>query len=900
MAEIPDRTTKDFFISYTSADREWAEWIAWQLLQDGHEVVIQSWDFRPGMNFIEQMNAALTECKATIAVLSSAYLRSSYGRAEWTASFLHGYSEQPRLLCVRVEDVEPPPLLRPWIYIDLVGLDADEARSALLSGIQRGPARPSIEPQFPGAAGARVPYRERPPFPGQPTEAWNLPTNRNPWFSGRTLLFNKLAQALGSPTSQPSVVALVGMGGVGKTALVIEYAHRRRDDYRWVWWVRAESSEVVLSDYAALAGPLGLRQPAIADETVVRAVRQHLENSSGWLLILDNARPAVDIRRFLPARGSGHVIITTRDPQWIQDAKLISVPPLTHEEAVSFLLDRTGHQDRERAEKLANTLGDLPLSLQQAAAYIEERGITFSQYLDLLEQQSSLNGEAIEPVGHKQTIWATWRIAIDAVAEQAQPAAKLLLLCAYLDPSAIPIRLFHEGASALPEPLHDLAENRGLLEENFRLLRQYSLVQIRGDTASINRIVCSILHEQASSEERRRWAAVALYLLHRCFPERSADLRNWPVCNELLPHALAATEQAQTLGIEPVPTARLLTRIAAHWRARGQLQQSRYTSQRAVAILESTVGTNNVDFASALTDLAAAERELGALHNAKMLAERAVSIAMSQADPRHEATAEALNENGLILVRLGEPTQARPMFERALSILQQLRGPAHSDVAHILSNVGLAYWELGDLDNARDRFLRARGILERSSGVDDPAFVPIVENIGTVLYQQGDLVGGRAHLEWALAARERLYGPDHPAVAGVLTNLGGVIGKLGEYEKACSMLERALQIEVSAHGYYSFDVISTMNNLGVILVDMGQPQRGKPVLQQALQIATALYGPNHEKLIHVLLSLGGAFLALDDDESARNCFARAEAIEKRAKGPWRRIGSQLKGWGSTP
>jgi len=82
MAEISDRTTKDFFISYTSADREWAERIAWQLLQDGHEVLIQSWDFRPGMNFIEQMNAALTEYKAAIAVLSSAYLRSSYGRAE--------------------------------------------------------------------------------------------------------------------------------------------------------------------------------------------------------------------------------------------------------------------------------------------------------------------------------------------------------------------------------------------------------------------------------------------------------------------------------------------------------------------------------------------------------------------------------------------------------------------------------------------------------------------------------------------------------------------------------------------------------------------------------------------------------------------------------------------------
>ena len=69
-------TTKDFFISYASADREWAEWIAWQLQEDGYEVVIQAWDFRPGSNFIQQMNAALAESKTTIGVLSSAYLRT--------------------------------------------------------------------------------------------------------------------------------------------------------------------------------------------------------------------------------------------------------------------------------------------------------------------------------------------------------------------------------------------------------------------------------------------------------------------------------------------------------------------------------------------------------------------------------------------------------------------------------------------------------------------------------------------------------------------------------------------------------------------------------------------------------------------------------------------------------
>jgi hypothetical protein len=122
---------KDFFISYTSADRQWAEWIAWQLTQNGYEVVIQAWDFRPGTNFVEQMNRALAQSKTTIGVLSAAYLKSSYGQAEWTAAFVHSHGAQPRLLFVRIEDVEPPPLLRPWIYI-LILSGLMWARPALL------------------------------------------------------------------------------------------------------------------------------------------------------------------------------------------------------------------------------------------------------------------------------------------------------------------------------------------------------------------------------------------------------------------------------------------------------------------------------------------------------------------------------------------------------------------------------------------------------------------------------------------------------------------------------------------------------------------------------------------------------------------------------------------------
>jgi TIR domain len=103
----------DFFVSYTSADRAWAEWIAWQLEAEGYHVVVQAWDFRPGRDFLQQMHQVVQEAQRTIAVLSPAYLDSAFGGAEWRAVFAKDPTgERGLLLPVRVDQVEPPGLLK--------------------------------------------------------------------------------------------------------------------------------------------------------------------------------------------------------------------------------------------------------------------------------------------------------------------------------------------------------------------------------------------------------------------------------------------------------------------------------------------------------------------------------------------------------------------------------------------------------------------------------------------------------------------------------------------------------------------------------------------------------------------------------------------------------------------
>lgn len=145
------RVSKDFFISYNGADYQWAEWIAWQLEKAGYSTVIQAWDFRPGSNFVLEMQNAAEQADRTIAVLSPSYIKALYTHPEWAAAFARDPTGSKRkLLPVRVRPCELTGLLSQIVYIDLVGLRAEEACDKLFKGVDFNRSKPGIAPGFPG------------------------------------------------------------------------------------------------------------------------------------------------------------------------------------------------------------------------------------------------------------------------------------------------------------------------------------------------------------------------------------------------------------------------------------------------------------------------------------------------------------------------------------------------------------------------------------------------------------------------------------------------------------------------------------------------------------------------------------------------------------------------------
>ena len=206
----------DFFISYNSADRAWAEWIAWTLEDAGYATIIQAWDFHPGCNFIAEMDRALKGAERTITVLSPDYLDSKYCEAEWTAAFLEYLKgSEGKLLPVRVRKFDVRGLLGPMVYIDLVGLGEKAVKEKLLAGIKFERMKPKTKPRFPEA--------KPPRFPGALPPIWKVPYHRNPNFTGREELLEDLRKALtsGKSAALTQHQAIHGLGGVGKTQLAL-------------------------------------------------------------------------------------------------------------------------------------------------------------------------------------------------------------------------------------------------------------------------------------------------------------------------------------------------------------------------------------------------------------------------------------------------------------------------------------------------------------------------------------------------------------------------------------------------------------------------------------------------------------------------------------------------------
>ena len=812
----------DIYLSYVPQDRMWADWIDALLSQRGIRVVRPQSGTSAGDNADDAARRAATTTGRTIAIASAAYLDSP-DAAEVGEAIVAGdpVGGSRRLIAVQVADVHAgPPFDR--LTVDMTRRDEAQAVDELLKALGYPPKLTATQPSGPA---------RQPRYPRNNPPIWQVPT-RNAVFTGRVEVLEQLHDRLaGTSMAVVAPMALHGLGGVGKTQVALEYAHRYMADYDVVWWIPAEQDELINGALAPMAQSLGIRSRDSIPETA-QAVRDALRQGQPyerWLLIFDNADNPSEVKEFFPGGGSsGHVIVTTRNPAWSVVAEPLEIDVFSREESVGLLRRRVAGLSAAEATQVADKLGDLPLAIEQASAWLAETGMSAAEYVERLDNELVAALELNRPDDYPTTVAATFRLSFDRLREESPGAARVLQLCAYFSPDPISLSLLY--SDQMLESLLDYdprLQERSMLAVLIRDLTRFSLVKIdRGsNTIEVHRLVQAVIRAQMATEQEHE---DAMHEVHRILvsarPRQGGtdNPENWDRYDLIWPH-LSGSE---AINCDYEDTRRLLIdRVRYLWK-RGEFDEALETGWEIDRQWQ---------------------RKIGADHR------QSLSLHFQIAN---------------VLRSAGRPQQAYDLDRQILDKQEQALGESHPLTLQTAGSLAADLRALGKFYEALAMDEETYSKLRYAVGPDEPNTLSAANNLAVDLRLVGNFSRARVIDAETLADRQRVLGSDHPYSLHSAAMLGRDMRELGEYTDSIEILGSTYDRYHAILGEDFVDTLRTAKSLAVSLRKMGRVNEAYELTRQTSERYATAYGASQPDALASQLNLACDQSALDDQAAA--------------------------------
>jgi tetratricopeptide (TPR) repeat protein len=747
---------------------------------------------------------------------------------------------------------------------------------------------------------------------------------RNPLFVGREVDLRALAAALkgGETAAIGQTAAIVGLGGMGKTQLASEFAHRYGQFFAGgVFWLSFADPAAVATEAAACGGPGALSLhpefhtlPLIDQVQLVQAAWQ---SPLPRLLVFDNCEDEALLAQWQPPHGGCRVLVTSRRASWEPSlgVQLVPLGILQRDESLALLRHHRPDLSTDDADldAIAAELGDLPLALHLAGSFLARyrHALTPATYLaqlrqpDLLTHRSLQGGtltRELSPTWHEQHVARTFALSYERLdpADPTDASARALLARAahFVPGQLIPRALLLATA---PQTLRNIRQAgrrvlRRLLsaigwaaevpddavQAEDTLERLLALGLLQPDTTGavqLHRLLGAFV--RAVAQDAAAQTAVEEVLLTEAWRLISAGYLG-PLL-ALHPHLRAATEAAQPR--EDGRTARLNMALGRALHLLGDYTDAQPAYERALPLSERLLGPEHPEVATGLNNLALLYWAQGRYAAAEPLHQRALALYERLLGPEHPNVALSLNNLALLYDDQGRYAAAEPLHQRALALRERGLGPEHPDVAQSLNNLAALYQAQGRYETAEPLYERALAVYEWALGPEHPNVAQSLNNLAELYRTQGRYGAAEPLLQRALALREQALGPSHPDVAISLNNLAGLYWAQEEYAKAEPLYQRALTIREKALGLEHPDVAQSCNNLALLYHSQGEYAKAEPLYQRALTIWEKVLGPEHQHVPMGLNNLAALYRDRREYAKAEPLYQRALAIGEKALGP---------------
>jgi tetratricopeptide (TPR) repeat protein len=832
----------DIAVEYAAADQPWAEWVERVLTAVDVKVV----DLRP-LESRHDLPARDQSDQQLLTILSSAtppgpleprLLQAAVPRLAVQVSA--GHSSRARFTGT----------------VNLATLDADQAEEAAVRVLSLVGRTDSPKAEHARKVG---------PFPRREPLWFGSVPARNAQFTGRADVLWELRDRFRQGNG---IVALVGMGGIGKTQLAVEYTHRFRSSYELVWWIRAASLNTVEGAVEDLAQDTGIPLQAERSRTLsatLDALRRGSPTDE-WLLVLDNSEDPHELgpllARQLPS-GPGHVLVTTRSTDWGQYATALPVPLFHREESTYRLRGQVDALTEQDADAVASAMGDLPLALDAAIGSLRGGAVSVREYLDQLAASAT-----IDSAGVGRELQATFGVALDRLREQSPGAHRLLELLSLMAPEISLEFIFGDAMAAALAPFDRSVSDRTMRQPLLERLERFSLVTV--DTRERQVVVHRLLQEFVRGRMPEDARSAARHQVHQVLANGKPsaevdDPKLWPAFRKLWPH-LTASGAAEC----PDPDVRqlLIDRIRYLW-LRGDWHLGE-------------------DFG----------REVAQRWEDTLAAQGASAAEQDPFDPgslRRQLLRLRLNLANILRDR-ARFAEALEMDKGTLDELTRLLGDHHAQTLLVAAGYAADLRAAGDYGEALERERETTRLWSEHFGVNYPPALSAANNLAVSLRAVGQFAEARDVDQRAYARRTEILGPDHPRTLDSANAIGRDLRETGDYQASVDWLR-----DVVAHAVRTSEgregpagersdriirvVLAARTNLATSLRSAGHPDQAEPEFEDAYQQLRQFMGPDAPSTLACRLNRAvNMFLLEHVTDAAHELQGTADAYE-RALGP---------------